>query len=259
MALKADPTTPQVARKAAVIDEIKGKLRDADAAVLTEYRGLTVTDIAALRAVLRPAGTEYKIYKNTLVKRAAEEVGVGDDLATMLTGPVAIAFVSGDAAAAAKALRDFARTNQHLVLKGGLLGDRPLAGADIDALAELPSRDGLLSQLAGLFEAPMAQTLGLFEAVLRDTVGLVQALVDQRVAAGEAPPPESPAASADAAAEAATTDAPSDAPSSESAEAAEARDGDAVESAEAPSDGAETAAAPADAAEPAADDTGAAD
>lgn len=189
MALKADPTTPQVAKKAAVIDEIKHRLQGADAAVLTEYRGLTVTEIAHLRAALRPAGTEYKIYKNTLVKRAADEIGIGGVLAELLTGPVAIAFVSGDAAAAAKALRDFARTNQHLVLKGGLLGERHLAPADVDALAELPSREVLLSQIAGLFEAPLSQTLGLFEAVLRDTVGLVQALIDQRVEGGEAPPP----------------------------------------------------------------------
>jgi large subunit ribosomal protein L10 len=190
MALKADPTTPQVAKKAAVIDEIKGKLQDADAAVLTEYRGLTVTDIANLRAALRGADTEYKIYKNTLVLRAANEAGVGEQIGELLTGPVAIAFVQGDAAAAAKALRDFAKTNQNLVLKGGLLGDRAIGTADVEALAELPSRDVLLSQIAGLFEAPLAQTAGLLAAVLRDMAGLVQALVEQRVAGGEAAPVE---------------------------------------------------------------------
>ncbi len=188
MALKADPTTPQIARKAAVIEEIKGKLDAADAAVLTEYRGLSVTAIAALRAALRPANTEYKIYKNTLVQRAAVEAGFGEQLGEWLTGPVAIAFVTGDAAAAAKALRDFARTNQSLVVKGGLLGERPITVADVDELAELPSRDTLLSQIAGLFEAPLTQTAGVLEALLRDTVGLLQALADQRVEAGEAPP-----------------------------------------------------------------------
>lgn len=209
MALKADPTTPQVAKKAAVIDEIKGKLQGADAAVLTEYRGLTVTDIAALRAALRPAGTEYKIYKNTLVQRAANEAGVGEQLAELLSGPVAIAFVRGDAAAAAKALRDFAKSNQSLILKGGLLGDRTIGTSDVEALAELPARDVLLSQIAGLFEAPLAQTAALLEALLRDTVGLVQALVDKRVADGE-----------DAAPEEAPEDAPEVAPAEETAEEA---------------------------------------
>ncbi|HEY1741087.1 MAG TPA: 50S ribosomal protein L10, partial [Acidimicrobiia bacterium] len=134
MALKADPTTPQVAKKAAVIDEISGKLREADAAVLTEYRGLTVTQIAELRAALRPTGTEYKIYKNTLVRRAATDAGLGEQLDTLLVGPVAVAFVKGDAAGAAKALRDFARTAPALVLKGGVLGERSLSTADVDAL-----------------------------------------------------------------------------------------------------------------------------
>src|SRR3954452_9343210 len=180
MALKADPTTPQVAKKAAVIEEITGKLRDADAAVLTEYRGLTVSQIAELRESLRPTGTEYKIYKNTLVRRAATEAGFGDRLEAMLAGPVAVAFVKGDAAGAAKALRDFARATPALVLKGGMLGDRSLSSGDVDALAELPPRDQLLSQIAGLFEAPLAQTASVLEALLRDTVGLVGALIDKQ-------------------------------------------------------------------------------
>jgi large subunit ribosomal protein L10 len=184
MALKADPTTAQVAKKAAVIDEIKTKLQGAEAAVLTEYRGLTVSEIADLRAALRPAATEYKVYKNTLVQRAANEAGMGDALAEMLTGPVAIAFINGDAAAAAKALRDFAKVNQNLIVKGGLLGERPIGASDLDALAELPSREVMLSQIAGLFEAPMSQTAGLLAALLRDTVGLVQALIDQGGAPG---------------------------------------------------------------------------
>lgn len=179
MALKADPTTPQVAKKAAVIAEIKSKLDRADAAVLTEYRGMTVPQIAELRAALRPAGAEYKIYKNTLVQRAADESGVGEQISALLTGPVAVAFVNGDAAAAAKALRDYAKANPTLIVKGGLLGDRPLTSGDVDALAELPSREQLLSQIAGLFEAPMAQTAGVLSALLRDTVGLIGALIDK--------------------------------------------------------------------------------
>ena len=199
MALKADPTTQQVAKKAAVIDEISGKLRDADAAVLTEYRGLTVTQIAELRAALRPTGTEYKIYKNTLVRRAASEAGFGDQLDTLLVGPVAVAFVKGDAAGAAKALRDFARTTPALVLKGGVLGERSLSTADVDALAELPPRDQLLAQIAGLFEAPLAQTASVLEALLRDTVGLVGALIEKLGGAPEEAAAEPEAAEAPAA------------------------------------------------------------
>ena len=183
MALKADPTTPQIAKKAAVIAEIKGKLDGSDATVLTEYRGMTVPQIAQLRAALRPAGAEYKIYKNTLVQRAADEAGVGEQLSALLTGPVAVAFVNGDAAAAAKALRDFAKANPSLILKGGLLGPRTLTASDVEALADLPSREALLSQIAGLFEAPMAQTAGVLSALLRDTVGLVAALIDKLPAA----------------------------------------------------------------------------
>ena len=96
--------------KVAVVDEIRGKLADADAAVLTEYRGLKVHELAALRAALRPAGAEFKIFKNTLARRAAEEAGLAD-LVPMLEGPTAITFVKGDAVVAAKALRDFGKAN----------------------------------------------------------------------------------------------------------------------------------------------------
>src|SRR3954470_11878021 len=96
--------------KVAVVDEIRTKLGDADAAVLTEYRGLTVTELATLRAALRPAATEYKVFKNTLARRAAEDTGLAE-IIPLLEGPVAIAFVSGDAVMAAKALRDFAKGN----------------------------------------------------------------------------------------------------------------------------------------------------
>ncbi len=189
MALKADPTTPQIAKKAAVIAEIRSKIDGAHAAVLTEYRGMTVPQIAELRAALRSADTEYKIYKNTLVQRAADEAGVGDQIGALLTGPVAIAFVNGDAAAAAKALRDYAKTNPMLVLKGGLLGSRSLTQSEVESLADLPSREALLSQIAGLFEAPLAQTASVLEALLRDTVGLVAALIDKLPAAPVDPTP----------------------------------------------------------------------
>ena len=184
MPTKAAADSAQIERKAAVIDEITTRLGDADAAVLTEYRGLTVSDIAALRAALRPAATDYKIFKNTLARRATAAAGL-DELAESLAGPVAIAFVrkdGGDAVTAAKALRDFAKTNPNLVLKGGVLGDRLMSTADVEALADVPPRDQLLARLAGGFQAPLTKAAGLFQAFTRNFAYGLKAYADQRAA-----------------------------------------------------------------------------
>jgi large subunit ribosomal protein L10 len=186
MPTKADADSAQIQRKSAVIEEIKERLQAADAAVLTEYRGLTVTDIANLRAALRPASTDYKIFKNTLARRAAADAGL-DELVDRLEGPVAIAFVRGDAVTAAKALREFARTNPNLVVKGGVLGPRILSIADIDALADVPPRPELLARLAGGFQAPLTKAAGLFQAFTRNFAYGLKAYADQR-ATEESPP-----------------------------------------------------------------------
>ena len=170
--------------KVAVVEEIREKLAGADAAVLTEYRGLKVSELAALRGALRPAGTEFKIFKNTLARRAAEEAGLSE-LIPMLEGPTAIAFVSGDAVLAAKALRDFGRTNQALIVKGGLLGTKILTSGDITALADVAPREVLLARLAAGFQAPLVKAAGLFGALQRKTAYGFQALIDQRIAGGE--------------------------------------------------------------------------
>ena len=198
--------------KVAVVEEIRTKLGDADAAILTEYRGLTVTELANLRGALRPAATEYKVFKNTLARRAAEEAGL-TELAELLQGPTAIAFVRGDAVAAAKALRDFGRTSPALVVKGGLLGPRVLTPRDIEALADIEPREVLLARLAGGFQAPLTKAAGLFQAFTRNFAYGVKALIDQRVAGGEEAPAaeaetEAPAAEADA--EAPAADAPAE-------------------------------------------------
>jgi large subunit ribosomal protein L10 len=190
--------------KVAVVDEIRTKLDEADAAVLTEYRGLTVHDLADLRASLRPTGTQYKVFKNTLARRAIEGRGL-DEITDLFEGPVAIAFVHGDAAAAAKALRDFGKTHEALVLKGGLLGEKVVTPNDIEALAELPSREVMLTQIAGLFQQPLTRAAGLFQAFTRNFAYGVQALIDQRVTGGEALPEaaaeEAPAAEPQSASE----------------------------------------------------------
>ena len=178
--------------KVAVVEEIRTKLSESDAAVLTEYRGLTVHDLAELRGSLRSSGTEYKVFKNTLARLAVAGAGL-DDITSLLEGPVAIAFVRGDAAAAAKALRDFQKINPALIVKGGLLGERVITPADIEALAELPSREVMLTQIAGMFQAPLTKAAGLFQAFTRNLAYGIQALIDQRVAGGEALAPEAPA------------------------------------------------------------------
>jgi large subunit ribosomal protein L10 len=216
--------------KVAAVAEIRERLTESDAAVLTEYRGLKVSELAELRGALRPAGTDFKIFKNTLARRAAEEAGLGE-LVPMLEGPTAIAFVKGDAVIAAKALRDFGRTNAALVVKGGLLGTNVLDAADVTALADVAPRDVLLARLAGGFQAPMVKAAGLFQAFTRNMAYGIKALIDQRIEAGEALPPAEPAAeaptdeapAADTAAESApeaTADAPSETPPAAEAEAA---------------------------------------
>ncbi|MXW96750.1 MAG: 50S ribosomal protein L10 [Acidimicrobiaceae bacterium] len=173
--------------KAAIVAEVRDRLAASDAALLTEYRGLNVGEMAELRRSLRAAGGEYTIYKNTMVRLATAELGL--DLADLLTGPTAIAFVgardggaAGDAAAVAKALRDFSRANRALVLKGGLLGDKVLSAEDLMALADLPPRDLLLAQIAGAFSAPLVKLAGLLQALPRNFAYGLQALIDTRSA-----------------------------------------------------------------------------
>ena len=222
--------------KVAVVDEVQAKLDAADGALLTEYRGLNVPELAELRKALRDAGGEYKIYKNTLVRIAAKNAGVEID-DELLTGPTAIAFVNGgddgapgDAAAVAKALKEFAKTNDKLVLKGGVLDGAVLSADDIKALAELPSREVLLSQIAGLLQAPLAEFAGLLDAVPRDFAYALQALIEKG-GAGEAPATSeaSDDSSEDAAEDASEEPAEATAEASEEDPAADAGDNESAE------------------------------
>jgi large subunit ribosomal protein L10 len=183
------------AEKVAVVAEVRERLASSQAALLTDYRGLSVKDMSALRQSLKGAGATVSIYKNTLVRFAARDLGIAD-LEALLTGPTAITFVEGDAAAAAKALRDFSRTNPMLVVKGGLLGDKVVDAAGAKALADLPSREVLLSQIAGLLQAPLQQMANLLEAVPRTFAYGLMALIDKQ---GGVPEEASRADAADAA------------------------------------------------------------
>jgi large subunit ribosomal protein L10 len=196
--------------KVAVVDEVRERFETTDAALLTEYRGINVAAMAELRRSIRAAGGEYKIYKNTLVRFATRDLGL--ELEELLTGPTAIAFITtrpdgskGDAVNVAKALRDFARTNPNLVVKGGVLGSRVLTEVDARALADVAPREELLARLAGGLAAPMQKFAGLLQALPRNFAYGLKALIDQRGAAGADAATE-PAATEPAATEPAATE-----------------------------------------------------
>ena len=170
------------AEKVAVVDEVAAKLQSADAVIITEYRGLKVGQLAGLRRQLRDAGGEYKVFKNTLARLGAAKAGV-EGLDEMLLGPSGITFVSGDVAAVAKALRDASKANPLLVIKGGSMGGKVLSTKDVEALAELPSREVLLAMFAGALQAPLVKTAGLLQALPRNFAYGLKALIDQKEAA----------------------------------------------------------------------------
>jgi large subunit ribosomal protein L10 len=177
--------------KVAAVAEIADEFRGASASVVTEYRGLTVTQLTALRRALGSDVT-YRIAKNTLVKRAAEDAGV-DGLDALLTGPTAIAFVTGEPVDAAKALRDFAKDNKALVIKGGYMDGNALSVDEVNRIADLESREVLLAKLAGAMKGNLSKAAGLFAAPASQVARLAQALADKRAAEG------APAADADTA------------------------------------------------------------
>ena len=232
--------------KVAVVDEVRERLSSASATLLTEYRGLKVGELAELRRNLRAAGGDYKIYKNTLVRFAVRDLGI-EGVEELLVGPTAVAFVDGDAAAVAKALRDYSRTNPNLVLKGGVLGGKALSADETRALAELPSREVLLARIAGGLAAPMQQFAGLLQALPRNFAYGLKALIDQGGAAGATEAPaaaEAPAEEASAPAEdtpAEETPVEAEAPAAEAEAPAEEASTETTETTETEAPEAETA------------------
>ncbi len=167
------------ADKVETVGQIKALFANADAAILTEYRGMTVSNISELRRSLRKTGGDYRVFKNTLVRIAAEQSGI-ENLEPLLHGPTAIAFVKGDAVEAAKALKDFAKTNPKLIVKGGLLGSKVLNAAQTSALADMPPKKQVLAEIAGLFAAPLSQFASLLAAPPRDVAYALSALIDKQ-------------------------------------------------------------------------------
>jgi len=172
--------------KVATVDELKAKVDSTSTAVVTEYRGMTVAEISTLRRQLRTLDADYKVFKNTLVRRAIEGTSVAS-LDEFLVGPTAIAFVNGDISAVAKALRDFAKATPTLIVKGGVLEGKALSLKDITALADLPSRDVLLARFAGLLASPLATMAGLLKAIPQNFAYGLSALIDSKGGAVAAP------------------------------------------------------------------------
>lgn len=192
----SEHTRPPRPEKVAAVAEIRERLAGAEGAVLTEYRGLDTSAMAALRHSLAPHGGSYKVYKNTLIRLAARELGI--DCEHLLVGPTAVAFVEplsdgrpGDAAAVAKALVEFQRRDKRLVIKGGLLGASTVGPEAVEHLSKLPPAEQLQAQLAGALAAPLQKMRGLLAAPLEEFAGLaaapattfaglVRALIDKR-------------------------------------------------------------------------------
>ncbi|KUP98096.1 50S ribosomal protein L10 [Thermobifida cellulosilytica] len=166
--------------KAAAVAELKEEFQSSSGAVLTEYRGLTVAQVTQLRRSLGQ-NARFRVAKNTLTKIAAKEAGLeSPEVLDLLKGPSAIAFVKGDVVEAAKGLRDFAKENAALVIKGGVIDGKPMTPEEIIKLADLESREVLLSKLAGALKAKQSQAAAVFQALPSKAVRLVQALADKR-------------------------------------------------------------------------------
>jgi large subunit ribosomal protein L10 len=166
------------ADKATAVAELTEHFRTSSATVLTEYRGLTVRQITDLRRSLGRT-TTYSVAKNTLAKRAAADAGIAG-LDELFTGPTALAFVSGDPVEAAKSLREFAKANPLLVIKGGVFEGKAISAAEVGRLADLESREVLLAKLAGAMKANLSKAAALFQAPLAQAVRTVAALQDKR-------------------------------------------------------------------------------
>ena len=164
--------------KSTAVQEIAEEFRSSNAAVLTEYRGLTVAQLKELRRSLGGNAT-YAVVKNTLTKIAAKDAGV-DGLDELLAGPSAIAFVKGDAVEVAKGMRDFAKANPKLVIKGGYLDGAVLSAAEVTKLADLESREVLLAKMAGAMKANLSKAAGLFNAPASQVARLAAALQEKK-------------------------------------------------------------------------------
>ncbi|OMC08240.1 50S ribosomal protein L10 [Mycobacterium sp. SP-6446] len=184
------------ADKATAVADIAEQFTGSTATLITEYRGLTVANLAELRRSLAGSAT-YSVAKNTLIKRAASQAGI-EGLDELFVGPTAIAFVTGEAVDAAKALKKFAKDNKALVIKGGYMDGHPLTVAEVERIADLESREVLLAKLAGAMKGNLAKAAGLFNAPASQVARLLAALQEKKPAEPAAEAPAEPAAEAPA-------------------------------------------------------------
>ncbi len=180
-------------QKAAVVEEIVEELKGAEAIFAVDYRGISVPQAAELRAKLRDADATFRIVKNRLTARAADQAGT-DGLGELLEGPTALTFVRGDAALAAKALNDFSRAADVLAFKGGLLGDQALSADEIRSIARLPGREILHAQLVGTIAAPITGLVRGLNSLISGVAIALQQIHDQGLVSGEAPAQDPPPA-----------------------------------------------------------------
>ncbi len=180
-------------QKAAVIEQIAGQIEEADAVFAVDYRGISVPQAAELRTRLREADATFRVVKNSLTERAADQAGA-ESLKALLDGPTALTFVRGDAAVAAKALADAQRATDVLDFKGGLLSGREIGTEDIKAIARLPARDILYGQLVGLTATPLTGLVRGLGALVGGLAAQLGQIRDQGLIDAEAPPAEEPAA-----------------------------------------------------------------
>jgi large subunit ribosomal protein L10 len=185
-------------QKAAAIAEIAENIKESDAVIAVDYRGISVPQAAELRAKLREAGTRFRVVKNTLTERAADEAGA-EALKPLLEGPTAFAFVRGDAAAAAKAIADYARATDLLPFKGGLMDGNPLTPDEIKAISRLPSRDVLYGQLVGAVAYPLTGLARTLKGLISGMAVALGQIQEKGLVGGDAPAAEAPAAEAPAA------------------------------------------------------------
>ncbi|MDR1394017.1 MAG: 50S ribosomal protein L10 [Bifidobacteriaceae bacterium] len=167
--------------KTAAVEDVRQRIAESNGALLTEYRGLTVPEMRSLRGELR-AHAVYAVVKNSLTRFAVKGEGI-EGLDEALTGPTAIAFVHGDPVAAAKALREFARTHHALVVKGGILDGRALSAEEVSKLADLDSREVTLAKLAGVFKASLFKAAYIFAAPATKAVRTIDALREKQESA----------------------------------------------------------------------------
>lgn len=178
------------AEKEARVAELKGRIEASDAMLLTEYRGLTVADITELRRALSESGARFAVVKNTLMRRAAADAEIAE-MEALFEGPTAVAFVHGDAVAAAKRVVEAAKKYPTLVIKGAYMDGRVLSAGDARALADLESRETMLSTFAGMVKSEMSRAASMFQGLQSEFLGLLEAY-KEKVPADEAPVAETP-------------------------------------------------------------------